>query len=163
MKKGGLGVGSASIVLVFAVLCMTVFSLITFVVAGNDRALVDAEASLVKGYYEADTLAEHIVAEIVRTGNIPDSASGVEIGSGYDMGSGAETAYFRIPISDQKELFVQLAISGDSVDVFSWRMCDTDEWSADDSINVWGGPDDIFGGDELDVWSGLDQWEDGAP
>ena len=54
MKNGGIGVGSASIVLVFAVLCLTVFSLITLVVAGNDKVLVDAGAKLVTAYYEAD-------------------------------------------------------------------------------------------------------------
>jgi len=43
MGKSGIGVGSASIVLVFAILCLTIFSLITYVVAGNEKALVDAK------------------------------------------------------------------------------------------------------------------------
>jgi len=166
MKKGGIGVGSSSIVLVFAVLCLTVFSLITFVVAGNDKALVDAEANLVKGYYAADALAEHIVAELAQSDTIPDKILGVDIGVGYDMASGADTAYFRCAISDQKELYVLLAMNGDSYDILSWRMLDTDEWVADDNINVWEGPDSLDSldiGDPMDVWSGLDQWEDEEP
>lgn len=137
MKKGGIGVGSASIVLVFSVLCLTVFSLITFIVAGNDKALVDAQVQLVTGYYKADTLAEYIMAEIIRAGTLPASVRDIEIVSDPDYETGGEIAQFACPITEHKELYVRLAVSGDSYDILSWRMRDTDEWVIDDSISVW--------------------------
>jgi len=155
MKKGGIGVGSASIVLVFAVLCLTVFSLITFVVAGNDKALVDAEAGLVVGYYEADALAERIVAGILASDAVPGTLYGVDIETYWDWEAGTDVAYFLCPISDRKSLFVRLALFEDSYDVLSWRMHDTDEWTFDDSLNVWQGADDFEFGDPSDVWAGL--------
>ena len=158
MKRSGIGVGSASIVLVFAVLCLTVFSLITLVVAGNNKALVDAESQLVMGYYEADTLAEQIVAEIAQADAIPDRIRGIEILPSFDFESGAECAYFFCPISDNKELYVRLAIGDDSRDILSWRMWDTGDWVVDDSLNVWQGQDEMDIGDPMDVWLGLDQW-----
>ena len=161
MKRSGIGVGSASIVLVFAVLCLTVFSLITLVVAGNDKVLVDAEAQLVTGYYEADTLAEHIVEEIVQADTIPESVLGIDIATDYDFSSGKEIAYFFCPISNQKVLYVRLAVNNDSCDILSWRMWDTDDWVIDDSLNVWQGPDEPGGtSDPMDVWLEFDQWED---
>jgi len=139
MGKSGVGVGSASIVLVFAVLCLTVFSLITYVVAGNDKALVDAKVSLVAGYYEADALAELILAELLAADETPKSVRGVDIFTEFDETLNAERTYFFCHISDIKALFVNLILYDDSYDILSWRMYDTDEWEFDSSINVWPG------------------------
>ena len=140
MRKGGIGVGSASIVLVFAVLCLTVFSLITYVVASNDKALVEAEADLVKGYYQADALAERIVAEILDSETAPASVQGVDVETSWDSSLDAEVAEFSCPVSDKNALYVRLALHEDSYDILSWKMYNTDEWSFDDRIDVWQGP-----------------------
>jgi len=142
MGKSGIGVGSASIVLVFAVLCLTIFSLITFVVAGNDKALVEAKVDMVTGYYRADALAELILADILaakEAGNIPETIREVQINTGHNESSGLETTYFLCDISDTKALYVSLALHNDSFDILSWRMYDKGEWEIDDSINVWTG------------------------
>jgi len=139
MNKSGVGVGSASIVLVFAVLCLTIFSLITFVVAGNDKALVDAKVNLVSGYYEADVLAEEILLNLLASDVIPDEVSGVKIHTGIDNDLGVETVYFFCEISDIKALYVNLLMRGNSYEILSWRMYDTDDWVFDSSMNVWAG------------------------
>jgi len=139
MSKSGIGVGSASIVLVFAVLCLTIFSLITFVVAGNDKALVDAKAEMVTGYYKADTLAELILADILSPGETPAEIRGVKINTGFDDNLNSETTFFFCDISESKALYVNLILHDDSFDILSWRMYDKDEWEIDDSINVWTG------------------------
>jgi len=138
-NKGGIGVGSASIVLVFAVICLTVFSLITFIVATNDKALVDAEVRRVTGYYEADAQAEYILAELLAADTLPSSVRGIDINTQWNEELGTETIYFLYPVSDINALYVDLAIRGDSFDILSWRMRDTDDWEFDDSINVWSG------------------------
>jgi len=139
MNKSGIGVGSASIVLMFAILCLTIFSLITFVVAVNEKNLIDVKVNLVTGYYEADTLAEHILADILAAETIPDSIRGVNIYSGWDDDRGVETKYFFCHISDIKALYVNLTVKDGSFDILSWRMYDTDDWEYDDSLNVWTG------------------------
>jgi len=158
MKNGGIGVGSASIVLVFAVLCLTVFSIITFLIAGNGKALVDAEAKLVVGYYKADTIAENVVAEIIGADTIPDNVLGIDITSDWNFESGAETAHFTCPISELKELYVCIAKNGNSYDILSWQMLDIGQWEFDDSLNVWQGDDGGDIGGPMDVWSEFDQW-----
>ena len=139
MKQGGVGVGSASVVLVFAVLCLTVFSLITLVVARNDKALADSEAELASGYYKADTLAEQILAEILESDFIPETVSGVEIESSWNMELEAEEAVYLCPISGDKSLHVRITRDGDSYNILSWKMIDTDEWTIDNSLHVWDG------------------------
>ena len=139
MNKSGIGVGSASIVLVFAVLCLTIFSLITYVVAGNEKSLTNAKAELVTGYYKADAAAELILAEIIAADTTPDLVRGVNIYTGWDEKLGVETTYFHYPISDIKALYVNVVKQDDSFEILSWRMYDTDEWEIDNSVNVWTG------------------------
>ena len=152
-NKGGIGVGSASIVLVFAVLCLTVFSLITYVVASNDKALVDAEARLVTGFYEADALAERVIAEILESGLVPGNVQGVDIESQWDDFLGAELVEFTCPISEKKALYVRLAVYENSHDVLSWQMYDTDQWDFNDRLNVW--PGSVGDIDIMDFMPGL--------
>jgi hypothetical protein len=144
-KGGGVGVGSASIVLVFAVLCLTVFSMITYVVAGNHVALAQAEARMVKAFYEADALAERILAEILEADYTPETVLGVDIESEWVWDLDAEYVRFLSPISDNKSLYVRLAIRFDSYEILSWRMWDEDEWTFDEGWDVWLGPEDDDG------------------
>ena len=139
MSKSGIGVGSASIVLMFAVLCLTIFSLITLVVANNERSIVNAKVGLVTGYYEADALAEQILVDLIKADTLPSSLHGVEIHTRWNEELGVDTTYFNCPVSAIKALHVSLVIRDDSFDILSWRMQDTDIWTFDDSINVWSG------------------------
>ena len=139
MSRSGIGVGSASMVLVFAVLCLTIFSLITFVVANNERAVVEAKVNLVTGYYEADALAEQILIDILAADTVPSSSHGVEILTRWNEELDVDTIYYYCDISPVKALYVNLVVRDDSYDILSWRMRDTDIWTFDDSINVWSG------------------------
>ena len=142
MNKSGMGVGSASIMLIFAVLCLTIFSLISLSVAGNDKALVDIESRLVAEYYDADALAESILAEILAADVIPSTVQGVNIETDWDWDLGAETASFYCPMSKEKQLYVKVAITEDSYDILSWRMWDIGDWVINENINVWLGEDE---------------------
>ncbi|MCL2425907.1 MAG: hypothetical protein FWD05_06175 [Oscillospiraceae bacterium] len=139
MNKAGIGVGSASIVLVFAVLCLTIFSLITFVIAGNEKAMVDARAELVIAYYEADALAEQILVDILSADLLPETVRGIEVHKRWDDALETELIYFFCDISDIKILYVSFVIHDDTFDILSWHMQATDDWEFDDSLNVWRG------------------------
>jgi len=159
MNKGGIGVGSASIVLVFAVLCLTVFSLITYVVAANDKALVDNEAQLVIGYFHADYMAESIVAEILSSDSIPPEIQGVEIHSELDFYSNAKIITFSSPISDVLALFVRIALHDDSYEILSWRLYNSAEWQYDAGLNIWPGPPGVDLGDFDTGFGDGNPWE----
>ena len=139
MNKGGIGVGSASLVLIFAVLCLTIFSLISFIVTQNTKALVDAEAEFVTGYYKADSRAELILAEILNSETIPTQIQGINISIEQDNDSDSKIINFLYPIYDTnyKDLFVRVSINGDSYKVLSWRVIDNAEWEASGSFNLW--------------------------
>ena len=135
----GIGVGSASIMLIFTVLCLTVFSMISYTVAANDKILIESGTDLVLKYYEADSLAESILAEIIVSEFVPDSVFGIEIYSHFDFDYFAEVASFYCPITDSTDLYVNAVIYEDSYDILSWRMVNEEEWIPDMTLNVWDG------------------------
>jgi len=141
MSRGG--IGSASIVLVFAVLCLTIFTVIALVPALTEERLIESEVKLVKAFYAADTLAEQILAEILTLNYIPEHVLGVKIMSEWCWDMFAQVVYFVSPISDTKELYVVAAIDFDSCRIITWRMLGTGEWEAERPLNVWLGDDNF--------------------
>ena len=93
-------VGGSSLLVIFAVLCLTVFALLGLSTVQADRRLSDASAQAVRAYYEADVQAETILAQL-REGRMPE---GVAV-------NGEFYAYV-CPISDTQELQVQLRRKG---------------------------------------------------
>ncbi|MCL2046854.1 MAG: hypothetical protein FWG88_10785 [Oscillospiraceae bacterium] len=152
MNKGSMGVGSSSLVLVFAVLCLTVFSLISLLVARNSKALADSEAALVVGYYEADTQAEEIYKKIIMSnGSISEIMGNVEIWSYWDVEMEVEIISFTCPVSDDKELYVRFAYEGNNSSILNWQMIDIGSWENDGALDVW------LGDDYDDAWMQLEQ------
>jgi len=146
MGRGG--VGSASIVLVFAVLCLTIFTVISYMSALAEQNLIEAEVRMVKAYYAADTLAERVMAEILAADIVPHDIMGVEISAYWDWDLLAEVVSFVSPVSDTTELYVVVAIGDDSYEILSWRMYQIGEWEVDDRLDVWQGEfdEDFFSG-----------------
>ena len=140
MSKGGIGIGSASIVLVFAVLCLTIFSLISLTSATGDKALVDAEIDLVQAYYHADTKAELILDSILQTASqIPDNILGVDITVTQAADGKSAEIEFTCPVSPRKELLVWLTIREGKLDIRRWRLQDAVIWEFDPSLPIWTG------------------------
>ena len=136
MNRSGMGVGSASIILIFAVLCLTIFTLISYTSANVDEAMSDISVEIIQSYYEADTLAECILAEILDSDVTPDTVFGRDIESEWDFD--IERIKFSCPVSESKSLCVELTIDSDSShEILMWKLLDTSEWEADDSLNVW--------------------------
>ena len=154
------GIGSASVVLVFAVLCLTIFTVISYVTAVNEQNLTAAEVRLVKAYYAADAAAESILAEILynfsnktpisnqstacyyskasaSNQGIAGSIMGIEVTSFWDWNILADLVSFSYPITESTELFVEVAIGEFEYEILTWRIRRTKEWQPDSRLNVW--------------------------
>ncbi|MDR0273536.1 MAG: hypothetical protein LBI27_09495 [Clostridiales bacterium] len=138
------GIGTASVVLVFTVLCLSIFTVTALVPAMLDRRMIEAEVEFVTSYYSADTLAEQIFSEIISFGfaaETPENVMGVEINSYWDWDLFAEVVYFTIPITETQLLYTSFGIFEDSHKIFAWQMVNASEWEADGRLNVWQGND----------------------
>lgn len=135
-------VGGISLLVAFAVLCLTIFALLSLTTVQADVRLADASAEAVSNYYAADCQAQEILARL-RNGEVPDGVT--MIGSFQEEGQPdpAQWKYaytYACPISERQELQVNVTISPDgSYDVSSWKAVSTGEWEIDEGLEIWDG------------------------
>lgn len=124
-------VGGSSLLVIFAVLCLTVFAMLSMSTVQAEDRLRNSSAKAVSQYYAADAEAERILSEL-RSGNIPE---GVELSEDFK-------AKYSCEISDTQTLFVEVSFDGglgDSYKITRWQAVYTADWTPDDSLGVWTG------------------------
>ena len=140
-RSVGINVGSASIVMIFAVLCLTVFSTLSFVTANHERKLAEKSALAVQQYYEADWQCEELYQQIIQC---LQSGGGIEqleaLGVQVEEADGVQYVNYAADIDAEQQLQVCLASWPDgSVQTKQWKVVATREWEYDDGIAVWDG------------------------
>ena len=142
MSRGG--TGSASIVLVFAVLGLAIFTIISYMSALTTQTLIHAEVVSVQQFYAADVNAEKILAEILAADETPLYIGDIEIIAEWDWDTLSEIVSFVYPLSDTRVLHVAAAIDGDWHEILSWRVHEINDWETRGSLNVFQGFDEDF-------------------
>ena len=135
-KRGTSGppaaVGGSSLLVIFAVLCLTVFALLTLSTAAADSRLSQDAADAVEAYYQADSQAEALWARL-RDGEQPEEVT-------ETMEDAGSTLYkYTVPISQEQELQVCLRLKDGTWTVVQWQAVSTADWQADEDLTVWGG------------------------
>jgi len=118
-------VGISSLVVIFAVLCLTVFALLSISTVRANQRLSDKASAAVENYYAADCAAEQILAQL-REGKIPP---GVKEENGIYI--------YNCPVSDTQTLAVAVAVDGADYTVLRWQAVSTAQWQAEDDLPVW--------------------------
>ena len=120
-------VGGSSLLVIFSVLCQTVFTLLALsTVQASDR-LSRASADAVSAYYNADCEAEAILAKL-RDGEIPDGVT--EQGDVYS---------YTCAISENQLLAVEVELPPNDYRVLRWQAVSSAEWQPDNTLPVWPG------------------------
>lgn len=135
-KRGTSGspaaVGGSSLLVIFAVLCLTVFALLTLSTAAADSRLSQDAADAVEAYYQADSQAEALWARL-RDGEQPKEVT-------KTMEDAGSTLYkYTVPISQEQELQVCLRLKDGTWTVVQWQAVSTADWQADEDLTVWDG------------------------
>ena len=120
-------VGGSSLLVIFAVLCLTIFALLSLSTVQADNRMAEASFEAVQNYYEADVNAEIILARL-RQGDLPENVT--KEGNLYR---------YTCQVSELQALEVEVQITGASYRVLRWQMVSTTDWEADDNMNVWDG------------------------
>jgi len=119
--------GVSSLLIIFSVLCLTVFAILSVSTASAGSRLSEKAAQSVTDYYAADSQAEKTIAAL-RSGEIPEGVS-----------ADGDIYSFTCPASDTLELQVNVRISGTDYEVLQWQMVSTASWQNDESLNLWDG------------------------
>ena len=128
---------------IFAVLCLTVFALLTLSTVQADLRLADLSAQAVSGYYQADVQAQTILARLRRGDDPGDTAFDVEIVGDEQTPAALDRSYliysYTCPISETQELSVSVRMDDDRYTILRWQAVSTLDWQADENIEVWDG------------------------
>ena len=120
-------VGGSSLLVIFVVLCLTIFSVLSLSSVQADGRLSAASADAVYGYYAADSEAEEILAKL-RRGEVPEGVQ--REGNRY---------MYTCAVSDVQTLRVEVELAGDSYRIIQWQTEAVTEWEAEDTLHVWDG------------------------
>ena len=118
-------IGGSSLLVIFSVLCLTVFALLSLSTVLADQRLSTASVENVVAYYEADTQAEEIFARL-RNGEMPDAVEQKD-----------ERFFYQCRISDTQTLYVELECDGESWLVHRWQAA-TETQMDESDLPVWG-------------------------
>lgn len=120
-------VGGCSLLVSFAVLCLTVFALLCLSKVQADRRLSDAAAQTVSAWYEADLAAEEILA-CLRSGELPE-----------DVTVDGDIYSYICPISETQQLHVEVQCVNGNWEILNWKAVSVTQWDENASLTVWDG------------------------
>ena len=120
-------VGGSCLLVIFAVLCLTVFALLSLSTVQADGRLADASVEAVSAYYRADCQAETILARL-RSGQVPQGVT-----------ADGDIYTYTCPISYTQSLEVRVRLEGDSWTVLRWQAVSTTPWEAEEGLDLWSG------------------------
>lgn len=142
-NEHGIGIGNALILLIFMVVTLTVFSVLTLLTAKSEeeRASTLSQSSL--SYYEADFSATEKLGKISTLAKDAFSEDELitalsEMGVNAVSGAQGVEISFSEKIDDRRSLSVSLVATGEGVRVTSWKIVGQSA-EYDDSLNVWDG------------------------
>jgi len=115
----GLNIGSASIIMLFAVLCLTVLAALSLLSANSQYALAERAANVSKAYYEADFKA-------------------MEIYERAKNGEDLELEY-TVEIDEHQLLDVALGDRDGELVIVRWNIIESGAWEPDDIFDFWDG------------------------
>lgn len=148
-RKNFLSTGTTSIVLIFVLLCLLTFSVLSVVSARADLNLSTKSADRTTEYYEAENEANDILLTVRNSlashAGSPDFLS--EVRSDLEGNSGItfseeNAPSYHVPINENQQLFVSLTLSaepqenGDYYQIEAWKVENTHEWNNDTSVPV---------------------------
>ena len=120
-------IGGISLLVIFGVLCLVIFSLLALNTALAEQRLSETAARQTVQWYAADLQAQEIFAKI-RSG---EPVSGLEE---------TETGYqYRVPVSEYQSLLVTVKETNDGWEILSWQT-QAHPQDGDTSLPVWQGP-----------------------
>ena len=124
-----LNVGGAIIIIIFVVLCLTIFGLLSFTAAFADKKLADKNLVNIQQYYHADAEAEKKLAQIYNAViSVSDitNIDNIKTILDFDVSVLEATVFYTTPMNDIQAVFSKIEFYYDSgKNMFSYKIS---EW-----------------------------------
>lgn len=135
-----LNIGSSSILLIFVVLSLIAFAVLSLVSANADARLSEKVLMRTTSYYDACNRAEQSLCNIEKT--LIDIYHSADTEDEYFLMAGGKTLSYTYPITDIQSLAIELEILYPSSDqgpfyiVKKWQATTTNTLNYDESLHV---------------------------
>lgn len=140
-RRPGFNVGSASIIMVFAVLCLTIFSVLSFTTSSSDLRLSLRASKSISDYYAAELRAQDTILFInqqIKEGKTLDNLK-MHLEE-VDLESSDFTIRFSEAVDDRRMLLVELTFDKDyNMTVTRWNLLASKDWVPDFGMDIWSG------------------------
>ena len=140
MKRNAVGLGGASLVLIFSILCLAIFAVLALSSANREKTLTDRLKASTEAYYAADSRAVEVevkLREALARGETPSEIDGVTVTAQND------TYTFACPIDERRTLAVVLKAARNQLPVtlqtLQWCEISTADWTPQEELDVWKG------------------------
>lgn len=149
-KGTGMGVGYVSVMLIFAVICLTIFAVLSFKAANSTDKFNERSGEYLKQYYAADTSAKEILSKLNDCAfeaknsaffeeEFEEAAQSID-GVSIKQTSGGVSASYSVSINERQTLAVSVVFNGGgSYSIERWQSLNTAEEDSDSHLNVWDG------------------------
>lgn len=150
-RKSFLSTGITSIVLIFVLLCLLTFAVLSVVSARADYKLSEKNTTRTTEYYEAENTANDILLKISTvlsrhagsSAYLDDVRTDLDGTDGISFSSASQLQYY-VTINENQRLFVSLLLTNASSDtaglyqIKAWKVENTHEWNNDTPVPVLG-------------------------
>lgn len=145
----GMGVGYVSVMLIFAVICLTIFAVLSFKAANSTDKFNERSGEFLRQYYAADTAAKETLSKLndcafnARAGQFfeeefEEYASEVEGVSLKQTADGLSASY-SVAINDRQELSVSVMFNNIGYSIERWQSRSIFEENSGSHLGVWDG------------------------
>ena len=135
MRRSGGVSGAVSLVMIFCVLCLAVFSVLTLATADRESKLSEMTARSAAEYYQADRDATVIVAALQNGSETSLPAELDDVNIAWD----GDTASFLLPMGDSLGLDVAVSVHGGTYEILRWQTVYTGSWEPNEYLDLWNG------------------------
>lgn len=140
------GAGISSLLMLFVILCLTVFGVLAYMTAQADSRLSARAAETVAAYYQADSAAEELLAQTDEavfslSGETAEIQEALEaLGYTVVLEDGLLTAEYVIPVDETRQYLLRIVFDqpDGSYRVITRQTEETAVWGEED-LEVWQG------------------------
>ncbi|HIQ75463.1 MAG TPA: hypothetical protein IAA51_13725 [Candidatus Cottocaccamicrobium excrementipullorum] len=148
-RRRSVNLGSSSLILIFIVLCLGTFALLSLSSAKKDLDLAERNEQAVAEYYRADGKGEEFLMEADRAfsqalekhPDNPDAFLRETLGDAWN--GERKQAEIQIPMANGQALSIVLGLSWEEgekqLKVMEWRVVNVEDYEIDQNLPVWDG------------------------
>lgn len=121
------GFGGSSLLVTFAVLCLTVLAMLSITTVRSDRRQADATNQAVAEFYAADRQAQNIFARL----KLGEMVEGVE--------ADGDIYRYSCTVSENQTLEVEVKKTPEGWEILRWQAVSDPEYEEEETLPVWEG------------------------